>query len=187
MDAQGPKKEKKKKKKRKKLTRVASNVSNDLGRHEHVLEPLSKGTEARGRSTGSNDERKQKQQLHLFFFFGFFLFFLIFVASSRLSAETSKLQTMKRGASSELEGEPSEKAAKEDPLLVFLQDLSAEDASEWHDVLLGWRVRSLDDLVGLAQAEEAWNAFYAGLAQQEPVLASKLLAWRQGLGIRAGS
>jgi hypothetical protein len=94
---------------------------------------------------------------------------------------------MKRGASSELEGEPSEKVAKEDPLLVFLQDLSAEDASEWHAVLLGRRVRSLDDLVGLAQAEEAWKAFYAALAQQESVLASKLLAWSQGLGVKQTS
>jgi hypothetical protein len=106
---------------------------------------------------------------------------------------------MKRGALSEPEGalQRSEKTAKEgdaepqlvraDPLLVFLQELSAEDAYEWHAVLLERRVRSVDDLVGLAQAEEAWNAFYAALAQQEPVLASKLLAWRRGLGLREPS
>ena len=97
---------------------------------------------------------------------------------------------MKRGASSEPEGAPqrSEKAAKEvdaepglvqaDPLLVFLQDLSAEDASEWHDALLERRVRSRDSLLHLARDKEAWDAFHAALAQQEPVLAAELNAWR---------
>ena len=106
---------------------------------------------------------------------------------------------MKRGASSDPEGAPqrSEKAVKEsdaepqlvqaDPLLVFLQDLSADDASEWHDALLERRVRSRDSLLHLAQAEEAWNAFHAALAQQEPVLAAELNAWRQGLGLREPS
>lgn len=105
---------------------------------------------------------------------------------------------MKRGASGEPQGaqQRSEKAVKQgdaelvaraDPLLVFLQELSAEDANEWHAVLLKQRVRSLDDLVGLARDEEAWNAFHAALAQQEAVLASKLNAWRQGLGRRESS
>ena len=113
--------------------------------------------------------------------------------------KTPNYESMKRGASGGPEGAPqrSEKAAKEggaepefargDPLVVFLHDLSAEDANEWHAVLLERRVRSFDDLVGLARDKEAWDAFHAALAQQEPVLASKLNAWRQGLGLREPS
>jgi hypothetical protein len=108
---------------------------------------------------------------------------------------------MKRAASSEPEGAPqrSEKAVKEvdaepelaraDPLslLVFLQELSAEDANEWHAVLLERRVRSLDDLVGLAQ-DPGWEGFLNKLRNaDQDVLASKLNAWRQGLGLREPS
>ena len=107
---------------------------------------------------------------------------------------------MKRGASSDPEGAPqrSEKAFKEsdaeseparaDPLLELLCTFTAEDkARRWKGVL-DWRdVVSLDDLVGLARDKEAWDAFHAALAQQEPVLASKLNAWRQGLGLREPS
>jgi hypothetical protein len=108
---------------------------------------------------------------------------------------------MKRAASSEPEGAPqrSEKAVKQgdaepelaraDPLslLVFLQELSAEDANEWHAVLLERRVRSLDDLVGLAQ-DPGWEGFLNKLRNADhDVLASKLNAWRQGLGLREPS
>ena len=74
-----------------------------------------------------------------------------------------------------------------DPLLVFLQDLSAEDAQEWHAVLLERRVRSRDSLLHMAQAEEAWHSFYTALAQQEPVFAAELNAWRLGLGLQKPS
>ena len=110
------------------------------------------------------------------------------------------LQPMKRGASSEPEGAPqrSEKAAKDgdvepglvqaDPLLELLCTFTAVDkARRWKDVLYDRDVVSLDDLVGLARDKEAWDAFHAALAQQEPVLASKLNAWRQGLGLREPS
>ena len=106
---------------------------------------------------------------------------------------------MKRGASSEPEGAPqrSEKAAKEvaaepglvqaDPLLVFLQELSAEDANEWHAVLLERRVRSFDDLEVLAQ-DPGWEGFLQELRDaKERVLASKLNAWRQGVGLQKPS
>jgi hypothetical protein len=106
---------------------------------------------------------------------------------------------MKRGASGEPQGaqQRSEKAVKQgdaepelaraDPLLVFLQELSAEDANEWHAVLLERRVRSLDDLVGLAQ-DPGWEGFLNKLRNaDQDVLASKLNAWRQGLGLREPS
>ena len=67
----------------------------------------------------------------------------------------------RRSSSRAMLSEPE--LARADPLLVFLQELSAEDANEWHDVLLERRVRSLDDLVVLARDKEAWNAFYATL------------------------
>ena len=111
-----------------------------------------------------------------------------------------KLQPMKRGASGEPQGalQRSENAAKEvdaeseparaDPLLELLCTFTAEDkARRWKDVLDGRDVVSRDSLLHLAQAEEAWNAFYAALAQQEPVLAAELNAWRQGLGLREPS
>ena len=107
---------------------------------------------------------------------------------------------MKRGASSDPEGAPprTEKAVKEsdaepqlvqaDPLLELLCTFTAEDkARRWKDVLDRRDVVSRDSLLHLAQAEEAWNAFYAALAQQEPVLAAELNAWRQGLGLREPS
>jgi hypothetical protein len=106
----------------------------------------------------------------------------------------------KRGASSDPEGAPqrSEKAVKEsdaepqlvqtDPLLELLCTFTAEDkARRWKDVLDGRDVVSRDSLLHLAQAEEAWNAFYAALAQQEPVLAAELNTWRLGLGLREPS
>lgn len=100
---------------------------------------------------------------------------------------------MKRVPSGELDGslQPSEKAAKEgdavpqsvgaDPLLELLRDLSLEDANEWLAVLRGRRVRSLDDLKGLARFD-GWEGFLQELCDKgERVLASKLNAWKQGL------
>ena len=100
---------------------------------------------------------------------------------------------MKRGASGELDGflQPAEKATKEgdagpalvgaDPLFVFLRELSPEDANEWLAALRGRRVRSLDDLEGLAR-DAGWEGFLQKLrdADQE-VLASKLNVWKRGL------
>ena len=106
---------------------------------------------------------------------------------------------MKRSPEGEPEGgrQGPPKAAKEgdaqpglvqaDPLLVFLQDLSTVDANDWHAVLLGRRVRSLGDLEGLAH-DTGWEGFLQDLRDaKEPVLASKLNAWRQRLGLREPS
>jgi hypothetical protein len=106
---------------------------------------------------------------------------------------------MKRAASSEPEGalQRLEKAVKEgvvepevaraDSFLLFLQDLSAEDANEWHDVLLKHRVRSLEDLVGLADNERGWNKIVnEELNDNEPMLATKLLAWKLSLSKPSG-
>ena len=100
---------------------------------------------------------------------------------------------MKRVPSGELDGslQPSEKAAKEgdavpqsvgaDPLLELLRDLSLEDANEWLAVLHDRRVRSLNDLKGLARFD-GWEGFLQELCDKgERVLASKLNAWKQGL------
>lgn len=100
---------------------------------------------------------------------------------------------MKRVALSEPEGAPQrlEKAAKEcdagpelveaDPLLEQLRGWTRAEAAalRWQQALQSRDIWSLDDLMGLARDEEAWNAFHAALAQQEAVLASKLHAWRQ--------
>ena len=99
---------------------------------------------------------------------------------------------MKRGALGELDGslQPAEKAVKEggagpalvgaDPLFVFLCELSPEDANEWLAALHGRRVRSLDDLKGLAR-DQGREGFLQKLRDKgERVLASKLRAWKQG-------
>jgi hypothetical protein len=104
---------------------------------------------------------------------------------------------MKRDASGEPQGaqQRSEKAVKEgdaepelaraDPLLELLCTFTAEEkAGRWKDVLYEHDVVSLDDLMGLAEDEEAWKGFHSLLAQQEPMLASKLNAWSQGPGLR---
>lgn len=103
---------------------------------------------------------------------------------------------MKRGASGELDGflQPAEKAAKDgdvepalvgaDPLVVFLRELSPEDANEWLAALRGRRVRSLGDLKGLAR-DAGWEVFVQELRDsRELVLASKLNVWKEGLGIK---
>ena len=101
---------------------------------------------------------------------------------------------MKRGALGELDGslQPAEKAVKEggagpalvgaDPLFVFLCELSPEDANEWLAALHGRRVRSLDDLKGLARLpNDGWGGFLQELCDKgERVLASKLNVWKQG-------
>ena len=104
---------------------------------------------------------------------------------------------MKRPALGEPEGalQLSEKAAKEgdaeaelaraDPLLELLCTFTAEDkARRWKNVLYDRDVVSLDDLVGLAQ-DKGWQGFLNKLRNaDQDVLASKLNAWRQGLGHR---
>ena len=99
---------------------------------------------------------------------------------------------MKRGASGELDGslQPAEKATKEgdagpelveaDPLSVFLRELSPQDANEWLASLHDRRVRSLDDLRGLAR-DAGWEVFVQELRDsRELVLASKLNVWKEG-------
>ena len=100
---------------------------------------------------------------------------------------------MKRAALGEPEGalQRSEKAAKEggaEPLLELLCTFTAADkARRWKGVLDGRDVVSLDDLVGLAH-DTGWKGFLQELRDaKERVLASKLNAWRQRLGLREPS
>lgn len=62
---------------------------------------------------------------------------------------------------------------------ALLRGFSEQDAGEWLQALQDLKVRSLEDLNSMARDPEAWSSFHSTLAKGEPMLASKLFAWKR--------